>query len=487
MIVNTEGFQPCDIRGEVGETAAAPVSPALAWLLGRALAEQVPAGAQLLLAGDGRASTPALLAALQAGYGRPCLSLGPGVPTPLAYFARQYVGAHSVVVVTASHNPPHFNGFKLQLGDTPARPAQLARLRDRVQALAARGEPASQPPTSGAADPALREAVWSAYAATLLARTEPVSGVRIALDCMHGAYSGRAAGLLAQAGYQVTALRDKLLGDFGDSVPDPAVDRHLAGLAAAVQAGGDAEGASFGAALDGDGDRARFVDERGSPVDNGTLLALFARYLLETGQHGGRTQVVYDQKMRLAVVHALAAAGARPCIEKSGHCFIRARMLREDALLGGESSGHFFWGGQEVYPVPAGDCGLFATLLAGQMLRHYDCGLSELAATVPGSPFYTGDIRGLRFAGDRDALLARLATAVDRSKYRVITEDGLRIETADAFAHLRASVTESDRMTAAFDALDRAALDDMQALVIRLVTADSPDLAGQLAARLGQP
>jgi len=474
--MNLTGFQACDVRGLYGPDAEAQVSPPLAWRLGRAVAARLPADAATVLSGDGRATTPALQSAFAGGLGRPCLGLGVCVPTPLAYLARHRRGARAVVIVTASHNPAPFNGIKLQLGPMPITPAEMAALRDGVARMAdAPCVPADVP-----ADTRLLQEAEEAHAAAARQALGGGAGVAIAIDCMHGCWSGRARGHLEGLGYRVTALRDRPDGAFGGIEPDPAVDRQLAPVQAAVRGGGFA----FGAALDGDGDRARFVDERGAAVDNGTALVILVRWLLESGRAAGRRVVVYDQKTRLAVVAALRRHGAEPVAEKSGHTFLRTRMLRDGALFGGEASGHFFWGGGAIYPVDAGDCGLFATAAMGAALRFFGRPLSALAAEVPDSPFYTGDIRGLRYGGDRGRLLEAVAGAVDRTAYRVVTEDGVRIESPGAFAHLRASVTETGMLTAAFDAADRAGLRRLVGSVLKAFPPDAAGVAEAIRARV---
>ena len=479
--MNLTGFQPCDVRGEYGEGPQAQISPVHARLIGRAMASLVPAGERLLLAGDGRTSTPALIAALSGGYARDCLNLGAAIPTPLAYFAKHLYRIHSSAIVTASHNPPRFNGIKVQIGDLPAQPELIRRIRDNLALLNA-GRPGADDAQAAQTNTDEREACWTAYKQHVKATFPRAKGRRVAVDCMHGCYSGRAGELLEELGYAVTSLRDTLTGDFNGITPDPSEDRNLAELRGVVAAGGFA----FGAALDGDGDRVRFVDERGQPIDNGAMLVLLVRYLMGSDRTGGRSKVVYDQKTRLAVVRALRVAGAQPVMEKSGHTFIRTHMLREEALFGGEVSGHFFWGAREFYPVAAGDCGLFTMVAVGDMLDRAGQPLSALARSVPESPCYTGDIRGLRYAGDRVKLLDALAASVDPARYQVSRADGVRIETPEAFAHLRASVTESDMLTAAFDAVDRPALVAMAELVARQLPSDARIVAEGILSRIAK-
>jgi phosphomannomutase/phosphoglucomutase len=479
-VLNLAGFQVCDVRGVYGTDAAAQISPLHACLIGQAVASRIPADATIVVSGDGRASTPALLSALVSGLKRPCLDLGAGVPTPLAYLAKHLRGAHTSAIVTASHNPASFNGIKLQLGALPITPSEMAAIRDDVASRYAKFGTVPSLASVPTGDTALAHATWEAYVVAARQAFGRGENAGVAVDCMHGCYSGRARELLDGFGYRVVTLRDERDGTFHGIEPDPSADRNLAPLIATVRGGG----VVFGVALDGDGDRARFVDERGVPVDNGTVLALFVRYLLESGRAADRRAVVYDQKTRLAVIAALRRYGAEPLVEKSGHTFIRTRMLREDALFGGEKSGHFFWGGGTVYPVASGDCGLFAAVAMGEVLRFFGKPLSALAADVPDSPFYTGDIRGLRYDGDRGRLLDAVASAVGRSAYRVSTEDGVRVEAPDAFAHLRASVTETGMLTAAFDAADRDGLRRMVGTIVRALPPDAAAIGRSIEARV---
>jgi phosphomannomutase / phosphoglucomutase len=477
-VLNLSGFQVCDVRGVYGLGAEAQISPVHAYRIGQSVKARIPADATVVVSGDARTSTPALLGALVSGLQRPCLCLGAGVPTPLAYFAKHLRRAYAIAIVTASHNPASFNGIKLQLGALPITPEEMAAIRNEVAKMEAPvGTPSAAP-----GDKRLRQETWNAYTAAAQQAFGKGSGAALAIDCMHGCYSSYASELLTTLGHRVTALRDQRDGAFCGIEPDPAVDRNLAPLVAAVRGGNFA----FGVAFDGDGDRARFVDEKGNAVDNGTALVLFVRYLMESKRDAGRRAVVYDQKTRLAVVAALRACGAEPLVEKSGHTFIRTRMLREDALFGGEKSGHFFWGGGTVYPIASGDCGLFAALAMDEVLRFFGKPLSALTAEVPDSPFYTGDIRGLRYDGDRTRLLETVANAVDRTEYRVSTDDGVRVESKDAFAHLRASVTETGMLTAAFDAADRDGLVRMVETILKALPQDAADIGQAIQTRIAK-
>ena len=477
-MINLAGFQPCDVRGVYGSQADAPISPLHAYLVGRSLAQFVPADQSVLIAGDGRDSTKVLLAALQAGLTRTCLNLGTQIPTPLAYFAKQQQNAYASAIVTASHNPAPFNGIKIQVADLPAQPELIASLRDHVEKEFQKGTRPPDPLPVPLPELSIRQQLWKQYRDSLTQLCPELPSMSIVVDCMHGCYSDYAREALEAANFDVLTLRDETKGNFNSISPDPSQDKNLSGLQSAVTQ----KKAGLGVGLDGDGDRARFVDENGHLIDNGTMLVLFARYLLETNESAGGTTVVYDQKTRRAVVHALRAAGITPVREKSGHTFLRTRMLTENAVLGGENSGHFFWGGHNIGPVDAGDCGLLAIFVVARMLAHYQCSLGQLASRVPASPFYTGDIRGLYYPHDRTELLDDLATQAGRRGYQVDSTDGVRIESPRGFVQLRASVTEPDLFTAALDADDWHSLSGISAVLLDLL----PDRAAEIAAHIQQ-
>lgn len=482
MKINLEGFQPCDIRGLYGETAEAQISPLHAFLIGKALRQILPEGKQVLLAGDGRDSTPRLMRALEQGIGLFVRNLGNRLPTPSAYLGKKILNSHTLAVVTASHNPSTFNGIKIQVGDWPITPELLKSISDEVAASKEQEyieDVDRSIPESVAKD---RERIWKAYKAAVAKAFPRFQELPIVVDCMHGCYSSYARELLTEMGFLPTMLRDRLSTDFFGIEPDPARDRNIQQLAKTVGQGDFA----FGVALDGDGDRARFVDETGRPLDNATMLVLLVQYALEFDQQNPLRKVVYDQKLRLAAIHALREIGANPVMEKSGHAFIRTRMLKEDALFGGEISGHFFWGADTAYPVAAGDCGLFAACAVGDLLRRKGKRLSELASRVAASPCYTGDIRGLRVAGNREELLSEMAAKVDRSIYEVFLTDGMRLETPDSFAHIRPSVTESDMLTAVFDAMNARKLQRIAEDTICLFPKDALSLSEPIRQRIGE-
>jgi phosphomannomutase/phosphoglucomutase len=214
-------------------------------------------------------------------------------------------------------------------------------------------------------------------------------------------------------------------------------------------------GADLGAAFDGDGDRAVFVDEHGRVVESDRSIVLFARYLLRQGPG----EVVYDLKCSSVVPEEVRQAGGIPVMEKSGHAFIKTTLLRHKAILGGEISGHFFFG--EL----GGDDGLYATLLMLRIVAEEGRGLAALADTVPHYPI-TPDIRLPCPIEETRAILQELEqNFAQEPSCEVSTLDGVRITWPDGWGLVRPSVTEP-LITLRFEAHSEERLAQIQETVV---------------------
>lgn len=440
-------FKDCDIRGIYGHE----LDEDTALRLGKALSRHL-AGRAVVVGGDLRPSTPPLKGALVEGLvwgGCHVIDVG-AVPTPALYYAKRALGAPGAVMVTASHNPARYNGFKLMIGDRPVTPETL---RDLARAMA-----------EGAFGPGVgsvrAEHVIAGYADALVRAFPGLSRRRLVVDAGNGSMWDVAPDVLRRAGQEVVPLFCTPDGSFPHRNPNPAVPAHLTALCERVRAAG----ADLGIAYDGDGDRVVFVDERGAVQPADRVLVLFLRHALE-GRPGGA--VVYDLKASSVVAEETLAAGGRPLMEKSGHAFIKARLLDEGAVLGGEVSGHYFFG--EL----GGDDALYATLY---YLRVLDAAGASAAQALSSVPAYaiTPDIRVACPPEEADAILAELERGLsDRPIDRL---DGVRATFDHGWALARRSVTEP-LITLRFEAHTAEELARIQ----ERVRAASPRLARLLA------
>jgi phosphomannomutase len=410
-------WKACDIRGLFPEE----VSPELFRLIGRGVASGMPAGAKILIAGDFRTSTPILKSALMEGLvgsGSHVLDAGQ-IPTPVAYFAHQHFETDAVLIVTASHNPPTHNGLKLMVGDLPPVPDDFAQLRSRVGKGAFRSSQGS----SEELDPVPAYRQWIIERWKNLAQAGRLA---VVLDAGNGAWSELAPRIFEELGIQSHRLYCDLDGTYPNRSPDCARPAALEALKSEVMK----THSKLGIAWDGDGDRVAFVDETGSFVTSDEVSSLLIRRLLAK-QAGAR--VVFDIKLSSLVRRTVLECGGVPVVERSGHAFIKRRMIEEECLFGCEASGHYFY--QELR---GGDDGLFSALLMTELVAKAGS-LRELRNSL--APFFvTPDLRLPSSALPYSEFVRRLRQLFRGA--RETTLDGLRIETPEGSLLVRESVTE---------------------------------------------
>lgn len=406
-------FKSCDVRGVYPEE----VNENLAHKLGRAIAALAEPGA-VAVAGDLRPSTQplkeALIAGLMAG-GRRVLDLG-SLPTPAYYFEKARLGVTPGVMVTGSHNPPQYNGFKPQVNRLPISQADLTRL----EILSARRwEPSGQ----GAC---VRVGGPDAYAQALIERFRGMTPIRVAVDAGNGSLCELAPRVFRSLGCDVIEVFCEPDGTFPNRAPSPTDPENLRALSEAVRSGS----AELGVAFDGDGDRVAFLTPDGRMVEPDQMLALLASELLRDAP--GRT-VIHDLKTSRVVPETVERAGGIALAERSGHTCMKSRMIRERALFGGEVSGHFFF--EEL---AGGDDGLFAALLVASMLPRW----GDLRGQLDSLPRYVTlpEIR-LPYPQGRKQVIDAIRAGLDGEADLTIT-DGVRADWPECWGIARASVTE---------------------------------------------
>jgi phosphomannomutase/phosphoglucomutase len=447
-------FKSCDIRG----LYPTELTPAFAFDLGRAVGT-VLEGGRLVVGGDARPSTPRLKGALIEGLlNSGCYVLDLGLaPTPALYFAQDWLAAEGGVMVTASHNPPGYNGFKLQLGPWPVTEEGLAALRDRMERQAFRQGQGHWN----------RADVIEAYQAQLDQFFKAGRDLRVIVDAGNGCLALVAPTTLRRKGFTVIERFCEIDGRFPNRDPNPAVVEHLSGLVEQVVT----EQAQLGVAYDGDGDRVVFVDDKGRILSGDRALVIFIRHRLPAARTPGERTVVYDIKCSSIVAEEIERWRGLPRMERSGHAFIKTTLRREQAALAGEISGHYFFG--EL----GRDDALFATLFMLHILSETDRPLSALVDDIPRYPI-TPDLRLPCPPQEQQAILAELQAAF--ADQPLSTIDGVRIAFDQGWALVRSSVTEP-LITARFEGHSAADLQQIQAEVARRVPAIGRLLAAAAA------
>lgn len=403
-------FHACDIRGIAGKELNGIMARRIALAVGVKLT-----GRRVVVGGDIRLSTPELQRIMLdtlAESGCEVIDIGT-VATPVFYYAMKVMNADGGVMVTASHNPSAYNGFKLVFGSQPVTEEDIKEIASMVE---------SNERVYGQGK-VVPKAVVSDYIADTTAKAR-FTPLKVVVDAGNGATARIAPALFRAAGYEVVELFCDADGLFPNRPPNPALAENLTALGAKVRQ----TGARLGVAFDGDGDRAGFVDENGRAIDNDDIIVLLGKYYLE----GGQGTVVYDAKCSMVVPEEITKAGGRAVMARAGHTFSKAAFLREKALFAGEISGHFFF--REL----GYDDGMFAALKVCEFVEEH----GSLAALTDAIPNYllTPDIRVPYKGNDKEAILAEAAQRLEAYEPNLI--DGVRIEFADGWGMIRSSVTE---------------------------------------------
>lgn len=429
-----------DIRGVVGQT----LGPADAVALGRSFATQLHrvGGTRIVVGRDGRLSSPLLEAALIDGLtasGVDVVQIGLAA-TPMLYYAEAALKVDAGIQVTGSHNPLDHNGFKIVLRGEPV-------FGEAIRALAALSAAGDWLDGAGQITPA---EMLESYVAWLMAGYAG-GACRIGWDAGNGAAGPAIEALVRTLPGEHHTLFTEVDGRFPNHHPDPSDEANLAALRALVAE----RRLDFGVAFDGDGDRIGVVDADGRVVPGDVLLALLAAPVLRA--HPGAA-IIGDVKTSRIVFDRIAELGGKPLMWKTGHAPMKARMRETGALLGGEISGHIYFGEPLGY-----DDALHAAVRLIAAVRLGGGVLAEMVATLPAtcaSPEFRIPCPAHRKFAAIDEIVARLegsAAAVDLI-------DGARVTTPRGWWLLRASNTE-DALVARAEAGDR---DSLAALLVEI-------------------
>ena len=424
-----------DIRGVIGET----LGTADALAVGRAFGTVVRrgGGGDVCLGYDGRLSSPELAAAVAdglAGCGLTVRRIGLG-PTPMLYYAVHSSGADGGVMISGSHNPPDYNGFKFMLGTAAFFGADIRNLGK----IAAAGDYATG---EGRLED---DGMLDRYVEQLAADYRGERPLKVAWDAGNGA-AGRAMEMLcARLPGRHIMLNQKIDGTFPAHHPDPTVAENLVQLQEVVLS----EGCDLGVAFDGDGDRIGVVDGRGRILWGDQLMVLLAADVLAA--HPGST-VIADVKASQVFFDEIARLGGRPLMWRTGHSLIKAKMVETGAKLAGEMSGHIFFADRYF----GFDDALYAALRLLECVSGGTESLAQMRDRLP-QPVNTPELRFPCAETRKFRVVEEVCARLRGEGAEIVDIDGLRVTTADGWWLLRASNTQ-DVLVARCEAADEAGL-----------------------------
>ena len=452
-----------DIRGIVGKT----LHEADAFAIGRCFGTVVSraGGTRVAVGYDGRLSSPDLAAALVRGLrasGMEALLVGRG-PTPLLYFAATTLETDGAVMVTGSHNPPDYNGFKMMLGRRAFFGADIQELGR----IAAAGDVVNEAEGSERTID-----VTDAYVDRLVQDWDGGDRqLRVVWDNANGAAGEVLARLLRKLPGEHSILNGEIDGRFPAHHPDPTIAKNQEQLIAAVLEAG----ADVGIGFDGDADRVGAVDDGGGMLLGDQLMVVLARDVLKA--HPGAT-IIADVKASQVLYDEIERAGGVPLMFKTGHSLIKAKMAEIKSPFAGEMSGHIFYADRWY----GFDDALYVAVRLLGIVARMDGKLSDVRKAMPqvvNTPelrFDCGDTRKFEVVQEVAARLrARRAALNDIDGVRVLTNDGWWL--------LRASNTQAV-LVARAEARDEAGLERLKAEMVRELEAsglEAPDFSGENA------
>jgi len=418
---NITCFKAYDVRGRV----PSELDEDIAYRIGRGYAAFVEPKT-VAVGRDIRLSSPALAAAVARGLtdaGVDVLDIGVG-GTELAYFATFSRKLDGGIMVTASHNPPDYNGMKMVREES--RPLSSATGLKDIRALAERGEfaPAKR---RGSVRPVDIKPDYVAHLLSYVDRAE-LAPLKIVVNAGNGGAGPIIDLLEPHLPFEFVKIFHEPDGKFPNGVPNPMIEENRTVTMERVRA----ERADLGLAWDGDYDRCFFFDARGDFIEGYYIVGLLAQSFLK--KHPG-DRIVHDPRLTWNTLDVVKSAGGEPVQSKSGHAFIKQKMREVDAIYGGEMSAHHYF-----RKFSYADSGMIPWLLVAELMSRHKKSLAELVGDRMRRFPASGEIN--RKVTDAQAAIEKAEARYGAGALAIDRTDGLGIDFADWRFNLRASNTE---------------------------------------------
>jgi phosphomannomutase/phosphoglucomutase len=451
--LKSEIFRAYDIRGVIDKTLDSGVARKVGQALGTLALEGD--ASPVVVARDGRLSGPYLMEGMIEGIlaaGCDVLDIG-AVPTGVLYYAAHELATGSGVMITGSHNPPDYNGFKVMIGGDTLHGDAITGIYDRI---------VSGRLSSGEGKLTSRDVVKD-YIARIADDINVEKPLRVVIDCGNGIGGVCAADALRAIGVEVLPLFDEVDGTFPNHHPDPSEPENLNDLIESVRL----MDADLGLALDGDADRLGVVTLAGNIIYPDRVMMLLALDVLD--RNPGAT-IIYDVKCTGHLPDVIREAGGKPMMYKTGHSLIKAKMKEVGSPFAGEMSGHFFFK-ERWYGV---DDGIYAAARLLEILGGAETPPEAILNALPTS-YSTPELKVQMKEGENHDFIEAFRLSAKFEGAQISTIDGLRADFEDGWGLVRASNT-TPILVVRFDAESEMALERIKESFRKQMLAINADL-----------
>jgi len=452
--INPTIFKSYDIRGEFPEK----INEEVAFLIGKAFVKFLKKKKPSIVVGrDNRLSSPKLKKALISGLsqaGAKIIDIGLAT-TPILYFTVAHFGYDGGIQITASHNPPKENGFKLvrERAIPISKKTGLLKIQKIAEKLNLKRKAKKSK--------LIKKEVKKEYFSFLLSQFNPClfSGFKVLIDTGNGVAGILIPYLKRFLPIKIYPLFEKLDGRFPHHLPDPSKKENLLFLQKKVIE----KKANLGICFDGDGDRILFVDEKGEIVPGDIVTAILAEILLS--ERPGE-KILYDVRSSNVVFETIKKLNGIPIISRIGHSFIKERMRRENILFGGETSGHYYLRDHYFCESP-----IFVFLKILEKMKKEKKKLSEICEPFK-KYFQSGEINFE--IKNKEEVLEKLKEKYGK-RGKILTIDGLRVDFKDWWFLARPSGTE-DLLRVSIEAKTKKRLREKKREIIRFISSLEKEL-----------
>ena len=432
-------FREYDIRGivpeQINELSIKAIASAIAT---KCYDEKVH---ELALGRDGRLSGSKIINALSQELrllGINIVNVGI-VTSPLLYFAAKKLNSMSGVMITGSHNPKNYNGFKIVINDKPVSGTEMLSLisNEIIHSKEAGSE-------------IFKEDLMKEYISEVIAQTSKSSKkIKVVVDCGNGSAGEIAPRLMRALGHEVIELFCEIDGNFPNHHPDPGKPENLQDLIRTVKK----EGADIGIAFDGDGDRLGVVSNLGEIIYPDQLMMIFSKSVLQNSQN---KEIVFDVKCTNLLGEIITNAGGIPIMSPTGHFHIKNTLKKTNAPLAGEMSGHIFFNDQWY----GFDDGHYSAFRLIEIMKNSQSSLSSIFQELP-KAFSTPEMNIDVDEDKKFKIVEGFITNSDFGDGEKNTVDGLRVNFKDGWGLLRASNT-TPKLVLRFEAKSHERLKEIQ-------------------------